>query len=288
MLLEEAEPTHAECNRTMESARKPADNPSVKVSGTEFERSVIDPFVQKIIAGTCGIMYIPLIGKFTHYPIPDLRLPEGSGKNFLDIGCSWGRWCISAARAGYHPVGIDPSLEAVQAARRVAKHLNVSASYLVADARYLPFTHNCFDIAFSYSVLQHFDKLDVKIALEEVARVLAPSGISLIQMPNLFGLVNIVFQIMGRNRDPELFDVRYWKPSDLKETFTRIIGPTDLSVDGYLSLNSQKSDIGLLPLRYKPVVALSEHLRRMSKRVPWLINFADSLYLCSTPRITEK
>jgi cyclopropane fatty-acyl-phospholipid synthase-like methyltransferase len=42
----------------------------------------------------------------------------GAGKLLLDIGCSWGRWSISAARNGWCVVGIDPSLGAIMAARR--------------------------------------------------------------------------------------------------------------------------------------------------------------------------
>ena len=45
-----------------------------------------------------------------------LDLPRGP---LLDIGCSWGRWSLAAARKGYSVVGIDPSLGAVMAARRI-------------------------------------------------------------------------------------------------------------------------------------------------------------------------
>jgi SAM-dependent methyltransferase len=116
----------------------------------------IDPFVQNIIAATNGMLYISLIGKLTDYPIPYLRLPSGEGKRFLEIGCNWGRWCIAAARLGYRPVGIDPSLKGIRAARQVAQQLGIEAHYVVADGRYLPFANGTFDQVFSYSVLQHF------------------------------------------------------------------------------------------------------------------------------------
>src|SRR5439155_16532053 len=80
------------------------------------ETDSIDPVVSFLVPATNGIAYRHLIGKLTHYPIPNLRLSAGHGALFLDIGCGWGRWSIAAARKGYVPVGLDPSLGAVLAA----------------------------------------------------------------------------------------------------------------------------------------------------------------------------
>ncbi len=281
MLVEEAEPTHAECSRTLKNANQRPDTLNLDPAEPELGGAGIDPFVQKNIGATCGIMYLPLIGKLSHYPIPELRLPRGHGEIFLEIGCNWGRWCISAERCGYHPVGIDPSLEAIQAARRVARQLNASAEYLVADGRYLPFANRCVDRVFSYSVLQHFGKKNARIALQDIARILKPSGFSLVQMPNKFGLVNLILQIMRFGKQAKRFDVRYWSLGELQKTFTECIGPTTVFVDGFFSLNSQRSDLELLPIGYKSVVILSDVLRKLTERLPWMRLFADSLYLRS-------
>src|SRR5688572_17863989 len=77
--------------------------------------------VAYLIDQTNGNMYRHLIGNLESYPIPDLRLPDGNGQTFLELGCSWGRWSIAAARKGFSVVGIDPSLGAVMAPRRVSK-----------------------------------------------------------------------------------------------------------------------------------------------------------------------
>ena len=60
-------------------------------------------------------------------------------------------------------MGIDPSLDAVLAARRVSRQLGVEASFVVGDARFLPFANDSFDTVFCYSVLQHFSKENAKI-----------------------------------------------------------------------------------------------------------------------------
>ncbi len=280
MLLDDARPTHVAFGQTFSevaSANVGADTPE----GPEHPPDQVDPFVQRAVAGTCGYMYRGLIRRLTAYPIPDLPVPPGAEGTFLDIGCNWGRWCISAARRGYTAVGIDPDLAAVRAARRVAAQLGVPAIYVVADARHLPFRAGTFDVAFSYSVLQHFDKRDAGQAFGEIGRVLKRLGTSIIQMPNTFGLRNLYHQIRRGFRPPSAFEVRYWRPKELRGICGRLIGPTTLSVDGYFSLNPQASDHMLLPLRFRFVVYCSMRLRALRAHLPWLAYGADSLYATS-------
>ena len=88
---------------------------------------------------TNGLLYRHLVGKLTRAPIPILSLPEGAGRILLDVGCSWGRWSIAGAQQGYLAVGIDPSLGAVLAAKRLAGRFGLQAAFVVGDATALPF-----------------------------------------------------------------------------------------------------------------------------------------------------
>jgi SAM-dependent methyltransferase len=194
------------------------------------------------------------------------------------VGCNWGRWCLSAARAGYRPIGIDPNLEAIQAAQRVAQQLGISADFVVADARHLPFRSGTFDMVFSYSVLQHFAKEDVRRCAKEFARVLKGQGTAWIQMLNRFGVRSLYHQIRRLFQPLGEFDVRYWSPGELRREFARI-GLTTLSADGFFSANAQISDRALLRPWHRLVVALSEALRQASRSFPWLVYGADSLYI---------
>jgi len=247
-----------------------------------FQSSEIDPFVQRNIAATNGAFYVPVIGKLTEYPIPNLHLPQGNGKSFLEIGCSWGRWCIAAARNGYRPTGIDPSLKGIRAARRVAQQLGIEAEYLVADGRSLPFPDESFDQVFSYSVLQHLSKTNARKTLCDIQRVLRPGGNCLIQMPNVFGIRCLYHQIRRGFRETRDFEVRYWTASELISAFQQEIGPAKVFVDGYFSLNPQISDLRFMPRRYRAIVHLSEALRKMSKYFSPLMYVADSLYVSAT------
>ncbi len=278
LLVSDAVQTHIEGDRALLLAESGDASSLPKI---EVKAGEIDPFVKDSIAATNGGLYLHLVGNLTEYPIPRLRLPAGQGKTFLEIGCNWGRWCIAAARLGYRVIGIDPSLKSVRAAKRVARQLGIEATYAVADGRYLPLRDESFDQVFSYSVLQHLSRENTVTTLAEIRRALRVGGNALIQMPNVYGVRCLYHQMRRGFREARDFEVRYWRPKELVSAFTEKIGPSQLSVDGYFSLNVQPSDIHLLPARYRALVRASEGLRSMSAAVPWLTSVADSLYISS-------
>jgi SAM-dependent methyltransferase len=242
-------------------------------------KSRIDPVVSVLIAATCGNAYKKLIGVLDHYPIPDLRLPPGEGKVLLDIGCNWGRWSIAAARKGYKVIGIDPSLSAIMAARRVASELDLDIEYIVADARYLPFEQESIDNIFSYSVLQHFSKPDAICAISEIARTLKFNGHCLIQMAHAFGLRSLYHQLRCGFRKNGNFSVRYWTIPELRDVFREKIGPVKFSVDCYFGLGLQPLDKDIMHEHVTWIIKFSEWLRSISLKVPALTYFADSVYV---------
>lgn len=243
--------------------------------------SEIDPVVAYMIGATSGITYKHLIGALKEYPIPELRLPDCEGAALLDLGCNWGRWSIAGVRKGYSVTGIDPSLGAIMAARRVARQLDLTIKYVVADARYLPFKVASFGFVFSYSVLQHLSEANVITVLSQIRRVLRPDGISLIQMPNWLGVRSLYHQARRRFREARNFEVRYWSLRELKRAFEENIGQSDISVDCYFGLGLQRSDRHLMPPLLRSAIDLSELLRLMSQKFVTLKCFADSVYVAS-------
>jgi SAM-dependent methyltransferase/uncharacterized protein YbaR (Trm112 family) len=277
LLVSEEKQTHIEGDRALLAAE--GDLSQAPLLKLTLGPDDIDPFVKNVIGATNGSLYRHLVGRLKAYPIPDLRIPSSDGDAFLEIGCSWGRWTIAAARKGYRVVGIDPSLKGVLAARRVARQLGIEGHFLVADGRFLPFPAGSFSRVFSYSVLQHLSKENVQIVLPEIHRVLKAGGESLVQLPNVFGVRCLYHEIRRGFRETRDFEVRYWTIPELKATFSRFIGPATVSVDGYFSLNPQVSDLGFLPCHYRAIVHLSEWLRRLSVHVSAIIYVADSLYV---------
>ncbi len=277
MLVDDEEETHHHISETL---REVDEYRKGERKQTAVERrNEIDEYVQIEIPHTSGTIYFSLVNKLTRYPIPELRLPSGNGKRFLDVGCNWGRWSIAAARKDYQPVGIDPSLKACLAARRVSKQLGIKMDFVVADARFLPFADDSFDAAFSSLVLQCFSKPNARRAFAEISRTVKKDGTILIQMANKYGVRSFYQQWRRGFAEGEKFEVRYWKPSELKQTFEESFGATELTADCYFGLGLQASDVDLLPFHYKIVVTTSEVLRKISRVFKPLTKVADSIYL---------
>jgi 2-polyprenyl-3-methyl-5-hydroxy-6-metoxy-1,4-benzoquinol methylase/uncharacterized protein YbaR (Trm112 family) len=245
------------------------------------EETLIDPVVSTLIGATCGNAYKHLIAdrRLAEYPIPSIALnPSGAGNTLLDVGCSWGRWSIAAARKGFSAVGIDPSLGAIMAARRIAKQLNLDIKYVVADARFLPFRSEHFDCVHSYSVLQHFSKENARTAISDIGRVLKRGGLARIQMANKWGLRSRQQQALRALRKPRSFDVRYWTIPELKSVFSDSIGKVRITADCFFGLGWQWSDFRYMTGSRKPALVVSEVLRRLSDVFPPVRMMADSLF----------
>ena len=277
MLVDDVEVTHDYINRTLKKVSE--NGASAPSADAPRDKDHIDEFVQGEVPYTSGTLYFAVQHKLTRYPIPHTFLRPGKGERLLDIGCNWGRWTIAAARKGYRPLGMDPSLDAVLAARRVSKQLGVDADFVVGDARFLPFADNSFDTVFSYGVFQHFSEENVKISLDEAARVLKAGGVTLMQMPNKYGIRQYQQHRRRGFTEGEGFDVRYWTPAELMETFEQKFGPTSMTTDCYFGLGMQASDADLLPIHYRVVIGTSEMLRKLSRFVTPLTKVADSVYL---------
>ena len=271
LLLDDARPTQPGYWATTHEVH-PTDELDVPPDG-------IDPYVRLVLLGTSGNLYRAAGERLARYPIPEFPLRDGEDRIVIDIGSNWGRWCVAAARAGFRPVGIDPSLGAVRAARRVAAQLGVEAAFAVADGRHLPFRSGSADVVFSYSVLQHFAKEDVRACLGSAARVLAEDGTALVQMASSRGLWNTAKRARRRFAEPAGFDVRYWSRGELRAAFRSAFGSALLSADGFFSLNPQAADGDLLSALGRAVVACSGVLCSMSRALPPLAAVADSVYV---------
>jgi SAM-dependent methyltransferase/uncharacterized protein YbaR (Trm112 family) len=237
--------------------------------------------VSVVVAATSGHAYQHLLGRENSYFLPEFRFPDRQAGNVLDIGCNWGRWSLASAKLGFQPVGIDPQLGSVLAARWLANKLGLSARFVVGDARFLPFRENSFENVWSYSVLQHFSIKDARLSLREVRRVLRPEGVSRIQMASQFGLRSFYHLLRRAFREPKGFEVRYWRPDQMKAIFQSDIGKTKLSTDCFFGLGLQWSDYHVMSLKGKSVLLASEFMTRLSSHVPWLGSLADSRFCTS-------
>jgi 2-polyprenyl-3-methyl-5-hydroxy-6-metoxy-1,4-benzoquinol methylase len=234
----------------------------------------VDEHVRASLIKTHGNLYRG--ARLTRYPIPPFPLPSGDGRTLLDLGCNWGRWTIAATRSGFRATGIDRGKKSIRAAKRVAEQLGVGAEYVLGDVRELPFADASFDAVFSYSVLQHLAKEDVRTVVAEIRRVLTPGGTVWIEMPNARGPLNLVRQARRGFSAGTGQEVRYWTIAELETTFGTI-GAVSIAADGFFTINPQVADLDLLPARSRAVVRVSDVLRRFSRHAPLLVHVADSV-----------
>lgn len=236
--------------------------------------AVFDPVIRHLLGPACGRAYRG--GTWRAPPIPSLPL-VGSGR-LLDIGCNWGRWTIAAARVGFTAIGLDPSLGAVLAAKRLCERMGIKADFVCADARFLPFPAATFDAAFSYSVLQHFSEPDLVATIDELARVLVPAGQSVIQMASSAGIRALASQVRRRFRSPRAFEVRYWSRTKLRRVFSQI-GSTTIEPDCFFGLGLQSGDAAGMTHIGRIAIRVSEAVKALRLLHP----FADSVY-CRSAR----
>ena len=123
-----------------------------------------------------------LSGDFHHYPdrvnaayigalLRCFGIPSGS--RVLDVGCGTGVQLDFFSRFGMLPVGLELSIEGLQAARRRSRDVLL----VNGDGFLLPFSDGIFRAAFSFaSVLNYSDQTAMFAMLRETLRVVAPGG----------------------------------------------------------------------------------------------------------------
>jgi len=110
-----------------------------------------------------------------------LRLAgDVGGSTVCDIGCGEGRFCRMLAERGAVTTGIDPSANLIHQARLA----DPSGTYVRANAEFLPFASDSFDLVTCYLVL--IDIYDYCLAIKEMARVAKLGGRILVANMNSF------------------------------------------------------------------------------------------------------
>ena len=110
-------------------------------------------------------------------------LKPGSGSLILDISCGEGRLVTFAHRQGLCAIGMDFSESAV----RIGAATCPDAYWSVCDGEYLPLPEASIDFITHIGSLEHY--ADPEAGMAEIARVLKPSGVACVLLPNSFGLL---------------------------------------------------------------------------------------------------
>jgi len=129
------------------------------------------------------------------------RKYASGARSLLDIGCGDGTFAAELR----HLLGAQEAVgvEVCSAAAEAANKRGVAAQVVDIDKGYLPFEDASFDLVYCGEVIEHV--YDPDHLLDEVERLLAPTGVAIIDTPNLASLVNRVSLLLGYQ--PLLTDV---------------------------------------------------------------------------------
>jgi len=102
----------------------------------------------------------------------------------LEVGCGTAVSSILLARRKKlrEIIGVDFSRSAVSIARKNSCRYHVNASFVLADARFLPFRKDTFGLTWNMGLLEHFK--EPRPAVSEMVRVTRNEGVILVFIPS--------------------------------------------------------------------------------------------------------
>jgi SAM-dependent methyltransferase len=115
------------------------------------------------------------------------RVPDWRGLTVLDLGCGNGRHTFEVARRGGFVVSVDLEESLLEDVATMSAGVldegipGAGQASMRADALTLPFRSGSFDVVIAAEVLEHIDRDET--AMEEIARVLKPSGVAVVTVP---------------------------------------------------------------------------------------------------------
>ena len=106
-----------------------------------------------------------------------------AGDRVLDVGCGSGRLTMAAqgwTGTGGEVVGLDPSPEMIQVARKNAARAGLKTTFELGMVEAMPFPDASFDVVLNRLMLHHLPGDLKQRGLAEMRRVLKPGGICLV------------------------------------------------------------------------------------------------------------
>jgi 2-polyprenyl-3-methyl-5-hydroxy-6-metoxy-1,4-benzoquinol methylase len=129
------------------------------------------------------IFYILLYVKVFHF---DKGLSPIAGGNILDVGCGAGDFLVKFKQKGMNCYGVEIDSTAAETAK--ARGLNITIGQLENGK----FSDDYFDIIVVHHVLEHLR--DPQAVIQKIKRLLKPSGLLVVAVPNIESLCFWVFR----------------------------------------------------------------------------------------------
>lgn len=127
--------------------------------------------------------YLPQVVNFSAY----------KGKRLLEVGCGLGIDLVRFARAGAVVTGVDLAEVSIDLARKNFVQEGLTADLQVMNGEDLQFGDNSFDVVYAHGVLQY--TADTQRMINELHRVLQPSGEAILMVYNKYSWLNILSKL---------------------------------------------------------------------------------------------
>lgn len=116
--------------------------------------------------------------------LAELKKLAPAGKVVMEVGAGSGRDSLALAREGARVIVLDYSRPSLATVKRLSNELGVEVLFVCGDGTNLPFADGVIDVVFHQGLLEHFR--DPMVLLRENARVVAPGGHLLVDVPQTF------------------------------------------------------------------------------------------------------
>jgi 2-polyprenyl-3-methyl-5-hydroxy-6-metoxy-1,4-benzoquinol methylase len=135
-----------------------------------------------------------------HYSRYSFTLDYISGKRILDVACGEGYGSNFLSHFANKVYGVDKNLDTINAAR--VKYTKENLEFICASIDNLPFENYFFDVIVCFETIEHV--IDHMKALEELKRLLNPTGVLIISTPekNIYNKNNL--DLLSKFHEKEL------------------------------------------------------------------------------------
>lgn len=153
------------------------------------------------------------------------------GREVLDIGCGLGNDTARFALHGARVTGVDIAPNAVALAQRNFQQRGIGGRFLVMDGEALDFPDASFDFVYCHTVL-HFTPHPERM-VEEIHRVLKPSGRAVLMMVNRHSWMRFLHKVMKVEIDHLGSPVFHWYSPARFEAMLRPFAHVDLHFERF-------------------------------------------------------
>ena len=150
--------------------------------------------IERSAAEASKIVLKPPLGQVKRYLNPQANTPfpleyafhllgDVRGKTVLDLGCGQGENIAPLVARGARVLGIDISPDLIAIAERRLHDAGLEAAVTVGSAYDTGLPDESMDVIFCMALIHH---LDIKLAREEMRRILRPGGVVILREPIRF------------------------------------------------------------------------------------------------------